>query len=208
MIYLSDDYLYKYIDTLGYIFSRSIFERYSLEHIEYVISHSRMVDELENSNVTTIAFSSAKLIYFELFPLHENGGYQNNPYDEYGWISFAYIHLFLKYQITFEMLFTIIPIKDCLSLYKIYHEMDITHLYKAFEKRVKYSYLDNLIKKRKMSSKELSYKSGLSYATIRALRYSRRDINKIELNNALKLSNALNIKLTSLLTSLSLKFHD
>lgn len=208
MIYTADDYIEKYIDTLGYIISRAYLEKYSPLYIESIISHSHMIEELEKSNVTTIAFSSSEKIYHDLFPQFENDDYKYNPYDAFGWLAYIYIHLFLKYQITFELLFIILPIEKGLSIYKLYHEMDIRQTYDLFEELVSYSYLDVIMKKKKMSVKELSLESGVSSSTINSLRYGKRDISKLESAKSYKLSRALNIKMTSLLRSLELKMDE
>ena len=205
MIFLSDDYLNKYIDVFGYIFARAIDEEYSLPYIEKIISYSSLVDELENSNITTIAFSSSEKIYHDLFPLHDNNGFVYNPYDQFGWIGNIYIHLFLKYEITFELLFIILPIERALSLYKLYHEMDYSQVYDLFDELIGYSYLDAILKKKNISSMELSKRSGVSFQTINALRYKKRDISKLESKLLFKISKGLRVKITTLLPSLDLE---
>lgn len=205
MIYISDDYLTKYIDTLGYIFARSIKEGYSLLHIEKVISYSQAIEELEKSNVTSIAFSSPEMLYSKMFPDSNNlDRFEYSPYDIFGWLGFVYIHLFLKYQITFELMFFVLPIEKALSLYKLYHETDIQMMYELFEQSVEHSYFDQILKYKNMSSNELSRLTGISFATIQSLRYKKRDINKAEIKILLKISIALNIKITSLIDSLEL----
>ena len=205
MIYLSDDYLTKYIDVLGYLFSRSISEGHSFPYIEKRISYSEMVEELERSDITTIAFSSMEKIYRNIFPEFDNNNFIYNPYDEFGWASYIYIHLFIKYQITFEVLFMIIPLKKMLSLYKIYHEMDINQMYSFFQESIEFSYFDNIVKYRKISSKQLSLKSGVSFSTIASLRFSKRDISKLEAMKLYNLATVLKIKISSLLPNLELK---
>ena len=205
MIYLSDDYLNKYIDVFGYIFARGIEEEYSLPYIEKVVAYSSFVDELEKSNITTIAFSSSEKIYHDLFPLHDNSGFIYNPYDQFGWMGNVYIHLFLKYEITFELLFIILPLKKALSLYKLYHEMDYSQIYSLFDELMGHSYLDAILKNKNISSMELSRRSGVSFPTINALRYKQRDISKLEAKLLFKLAKSLNVKITTLLPSLDLE---
>ena len=205
MIYLSDDYLMKYIDTIGQLFGRAIKEGYSYLHIERRIAYSQFVDELEKSNVTSISFVTADELYKDLFPDSPNNEkYIYNPYDVFGWLGFIYIHLFFKYQITFELIFIVLPIEKAMSLYKLYHDRDITNLYEAFEESVRYYYLNEIIRYRDRSTKQLSEMTGVSFSTIQALRYKKRDINKTEIKTLLKLSNALNVKITSLIENLNL----
>ena len=205
MIYLSDDYLNKYIDVFGYLFSRSIKEKYSLRYIERIISHSLMVDELESSNISTIAFSSQEKIYHDMFPLYGNEDFVYNPYDLYGWLGFIYVHLFLKYQTTFETLFIVLPLDKAIESYHLYHEMDITQTYELFASLVKYSYLDNIMKYKNISTAELSERSGIPYSTITAIRYNKRDISKLESAKLYKIARCLNVKITSLLNCIELE---
>ena len=207
MIYLSDDYFDKYVYVLGYLFSRSSFENYTFDSIQKTIAYSKLADELESSNITTIAFSSSESIYRMLFPEHDNKGFSYNPYDQFGWLGYLYVHLFLKFNLTFELLFIILPIEKALNMYRLYHEMDIEQSYKYFESLVKHSYLDSIMEYRNISTKELSSLSGLSMSTVNMLRYNKRDISKTESQNLYRLSRVLNVKMTSLVTNLELKVH-
>lgn len=205
MIYLSDDYVIKYIDTFGYIFSRSIKEGYTFPYIEKKISQSLIADELEKSNVTTIAFTSFEKIYQDIFPQFDNQDFVYNPYDQYGWIGYIYIHLFLHYQITFELLFIVLPLEEALSLYSLYHEMDYTKVISLFKERVEHSYLDNIMKRKEISTQKLSDSTGIPFSTLNAIRYGVRDISKLESKAFYKISKSLNIKMTSLITNLELE---
>lgn len=208
MIYLSDDYFTKYIDSFSYLISRASYEGYSLPYIEKVISYSSFINELERSNITTIAFTSMEKLYYELFPKYENNLFDYDPYNIYAWVSYIYFHLFLEFQITFELIFIILPIEDMLNLYKVYHEMDYKKMYEVFKSRVPYSYLDNIMKKKGISSNELSIISDIPFSTINALRYNKRNIAKLEVSSLFKIAKALNIKTESLLVSLELDIEE
>ena len=204
MIYLSDDYLTKYSDTLSYLLSRSHDEGYSFDYIQKTISYSHVINEFEKSNITLIAFSSFEKTYSEIFPRHDND-FVFNPYDAFGWCGYVYIHLFIKMSITFEALFTIVPIEEMLKLYHLYHEMDISQIDEYVSHLVEYSLLDILMKKEKKSSKDLSNKTGLSISTINALRYGKRNIAKLEADKLLRISLALSVKMETLLPSIHLE---
>ena len=62
------------------------------------------------------------------------------------------------------------------------------------------------MKKRNISSNELSTITNISLSTINGLRYNKRDINKLESNKLLTLSSALNVRMESLLTDIQLQF--
>ena len=204
MIYLADDYVNKYQDALSYILSRAVYEKYSFSYIEKVISYSSVFSELEKSNVTQIAFSSYEKNYSILFPDSSNNDFVFNPYDMFSWIGSSYMKLFLSLEITFELLFIILPLPEMMNLYSLYHEMDYTQLLNHVRELVPFSPLDTIMKNRNISSNKLSELSGVSCPTIKALRYGRRDINKFEAGNLFKVAIHLNVKAESLLTSIYL----
>ena len=162
-----------------------------------------MVSELEKSNITLIAFSSMEKLYNEIFSPHENQ-YIFDEYNAIGWSGYVYIHLFLKFQITIEALFYVIPVEEMLSLFKLFHEMSITQMEEYYREKLKFSLLDIVMKAKKISNSDLSKKTGISTATINALRYNKRDISKLESNKLLLIANALNVKMETLLPSIHL----
>ena len=172
-------------------------------HIQRKISYSEAISEFEKSNVTIIAFSSMEKIYSEVFTDYNNE-YQYNPYDIFGWVGYAYIHLFLNLEITFEALFFLIPIQEMLNMYKLYHEMDITHLEEYAKEVMKYSLLDVIMKRKKTSNNDLSKKTNIPVSTINSLRYGNRNITKLEAKKILSIAYALNVKIETLLTNIDL----
>lgn len=203
MIYLSDDYLDKYIATMSYLIGRSYSEGYSFDYIEKMISSSPLIHEFENSNVTTIAFTSIEKNYVSIFHSLTNN-YTYSSYDIYGWLGYAYIHLFLSLEITFESLFILIPLKEMMGLYKLYHEIDINRLIEHAKELIKYSLLDVIMKKRKVSNIELSKKTNIPESTIRSLRYGLRNINELGTFKTLLISRVLDVKIESLLLNINL----
>lgn len=206
MIFTSDDYITKYQDTLSYILERAVFEKYSLDYIEKTIAYSKPFLEFEKSNITQIAFSSQEYIYHELFPLKDNDDFYADYYGPFGWAGFMYIKLFFDLRITFETLFIIFPIEKMLASYHLYHEMEYSQLLRYVKSLIAFSYLNMIMKKKNISSNDLSNNTGISMSTINALRYEKRDINKVEANKLLKMSSALNVRMESLLTDIALEF--
>jgi len=204
MIFLSDDYINKYQDTLSYIIGRAIHEQYSFQHIEKTIAYSKMIEELEKSNITSIAFSSMEHNYHEMFALKDNDGYVLDAYGVYGWIGFVYIHAFLTLNITFETLFYALPIQEAISIYPLYHEMDISQTIDYIKEKIKTSILDLIMKHKKISTRELSKSTNIPFSTISALRYGNRDINKLDAMKLFKIAKNLNVKMESLLPDIQL----
>ena len=203
MIYLSDDYVEKYINALSYLIGRSHHEGYSFDYIEKSIAYSIPINELEKSNITIFAFSSIEKIYNYIFPTNNND-YVFSMYDIFGWVGYTYMHLFLDLEITFEALFYIIPIQDMLSLYNLYHEMSFSQMIDYTKEKMKYSILDIVMKRKNISNRELSNNTNVSISTINALRYGKRDISKLEANKLLLISRYLNVKMETLLPNIHL----
>lgn len=205
MIYLSDDYVSKYQEVLGYLIGRALSSGYSIPHIEKTIAYSLTFSNFEKSDITDIAFSSNENIYSKLFN-GDNNTYQFSQYDVFGWVGYTYIRLFFDLNITFETLFYIIPIDSLMNMYHLYHEMDYYQTLNFVKNSVKHSYLDIIMNNKGVSVMELSILSGVASSTIRVLRYRKRDIDKLEAQKLLKIANALRVKPESLLTNISLIF--
>lgn len=204
MIYLSDDYITTFQDTLGYIIGRTISNGYSPRFVEKTIAYSSAFSLFEKSDITELAFSSSEYIFGRMFDINASNEYEYSPYDVYGWLGYIYVHLFFDLKITFESLFITLPIDEAINMYPLYHEMDYLQSLEYVKSKIKYSLLDEIMTCRKLSSLKLSRLSGVSCSTISALRYNKRDINKLEASSLLKLSNALRVKMESLLTDINL----
>ena len=206
MIYLSDDYVTTFQDALGYIIGRTISNEYSPRFVERTIAYSSAFSLLERSDITELAFSPKEYIFERMFEINISNEYEYSPYDVYGWLGYTYIRLFFDLKTTFESLFFVLPIDEAINMYPLYHEMDYLQTLEYLKGKVKYSLLDVIMTYRKISSQKLSRLSGVSYSTITALRYGKRDINKLEGSSLLKLSNTLRVKMESLLTDINLIF--
>ena len=114
--------------------------------------------------------------------------------------------LFFDLKITFESLFIVLPIDKTINMYPLYHEMDYLQTLEFVKNKIKYSVLDEIMTFKSLSTQKLSRLSGVSFSTISALRYGKRDINKLEASSLLKLANALRVKVESLLTDINLIF--
>ena len=204
MIYKSDDYIEKYCDVISYLIGRSFSDGYSPSYIERNIAYSLPISEFEKSNVTLIAFSSLEKIYSQVFPDSVNQGYSLNRYDEFGWVGYIYVHLFLDLEFTFELLFILLPIEKALEMYHLYHEMDYSQTLEYVKELVKYSPLDAVMKYRNISTRKLSEMVGMSFSTINALRYGKRNIEKCEVRKLLNISIVLSVKMETLINNISL----
>ena len=206
MIYLCDDDITKFQDTLGYIIARTISNGYSPRFVERTIAYSSAFSLLEKSDITELAFSTKECVFSDIFNGYLINDYEYSQYDVYGWVGYTYIRLFFDLKITFESLFIVLPIDKTINMYPLYHEMDYLQTLEFVKNKIKYSVLDEIMTFKSLSTQKLSRLSGVSFSTISALRYGKRDINKLEASSLLKLANALRVKVESLLTDINLIF--
>ena len=205
MIYTSYDYISKYQEVLCYLLSFGIKNKYSFQFIEKTIAHSEAIKEFERSNITLIAFSSCQMITKEVYKQEDVFLDSNDIFGVCGWLSTIYIRLFLKLKMTFEALFLLFPIKEGIECYPLYHEMDISQIDQYIDKKMDKTILDIVMKNKKKSNLTLAQETGLSVATINALRYGHRDIKKLESYKLLILASSLNVYSETIIGKLPLQ---
>lgn len=204
MIYTSYDYISKYSDTLAEIIALAKLDKYSFEYIEKTLSSSKMIDEFEYSDITLIAFTSSSRLYRSLFPDAKASINDIALFDSSYWIGETYIRIFLKYKLTFEAIFTYLPLEIMERQYALYHEMDEGQFDEYFESLLKENILSKIMSKKSITSVLLAKKTGISLSTIRSLKEGKRDIHKISADKLEKIAAALNIKLRTLLYPITL----
>lgn len=208
MIYTAYDYLAKYSDTLSEIINMAEIDGYTFDYIEKVLVKSCMIKELEQSNITLIAFSSSMKLYRGLFPNSKASTYDIKLFSSHYWIGESYINLFLKYKVNFQTLFLYLPIEKMHRLYVAYHEMDITHLFQYFEELRKTNTFTMLLKDREMSLKTLSIKTGISLPTLKALKEGKRDFKNLNSGYLEKIAHYLGCEMQTLLGNITLEIKD
>lgn len=203
MIYTADDYIEKYQNTLSRLLCRAIGLKRSFSYVENKIAYSNVFSEFEKSNITLIAFSDSEQIYNSIFSYDDEDLFMEDD-TVFSWLGFIYIHLFLKFKTTFEMLFFALPIQKALQMFHLYHEMDLSQIEEYFINATKPTHLSCIMKAKKISTKQLSEKTGISFATIRSLKTGYRAIDKLEASKLISLAFALNVKSETLLSSIPL----
>ena len=204
-IYTAPDYLQKYSDTLGEIICFAETDNYSFDYIEKTLIKSAMIKEFESSNVTHIAFDSSIQIYNELFPRGEASKKDLHLFSPHYWIGEIYIKIFLKYKVNFETIFAYLPIRKMHELYGAYHEMDVTQFYKYFEELRQKNIFAIFLKEKELTLKSLSEKTGISVATLKALKEGKRDFKNLKSSYLEKISHYLGVEMQTLLGEITLE---
>lgn len=128
--------------------------------------------------------------------------YTANRSDEY-WTGWALAYYQWETGLTFSEIVKYIPIKDVVSLYNPYHEMDIRHFVDKMNELYKSAKPDTNLKiirtKLNLTQKELSDISGVPVRTIQQYEQRQKNINKAQTEYLVMLSKALSCKVEDLL---------
>lgn len=131
-----------------------------------------------------------------------NPKYTANRSEEY-WTGWALAYYQWETGLAFSEIVKYIPIKDIVSLYNPYHEMDIRHFVDKMNELYKSAKPDTNLKiirsKLNLTQKELSDISGVPVRTIQQYEQRQKNINKAQTEYLVMLSKALSCKIEDLL---------
>ena len=100
-------------------------------------------------------------------------------YNDAYWCGYVYAEIFYNSGRSFPYIFLMLPLDDLINKYDVYHEMDISQLIDYFQKcEMKETILTRLIKKRKITTAELSKLSGVPLNTLNYYKKSNEYIYK------------------------------
>lgn len=125
-----------------------------------------------------------------------------NRSEEY-WTGWALAYFQWESGLSFAEIIKYIPIKDILSLYNPYHEMDIRQFTDKMKELYKSAKPDTNLKiirsKLKLTQKELSELSGVPVRTIQQYEQRQKNINKAQTEYLVMLAKALSCTVEDLL---------
>lgn len=131
-----------------------------------------------------------------------NPKYTANRSEEY-WTGWALAYYQWETGLAFSEIVKYIPIKNIVSLYNPYHEMDIRHFVDKMNELYKSAKLDTNLKiirsKLNLTQKELSDISGVPVRTIQQYEQRQKNINKAQTEYLVMLSKALRCRVEDLL---------
>ena len=181
-------------DLLSYILFAGFASRYSAETIQEKLLNSSFVYFLENNKekhfLNNIDENNLLVQIYEV--VEPVSFYSVNAICR--WSANMYIDLFYKYHKSFSYLFLIIPLKDMIVLFDIYHEMDESQLFDLYQKREKeLRLLPRLLKEKRKSIRELSILTGISENTLTYYSRDNKNIYNASFANIVLLAGALDV---------------
>lgn len=191
-----DEYLHNFERVLstGHLFS------YSHSSIERMISYSSYFQCIEKDTFGYAPIINSASLIKEVFPDITVDLVGVPIYNQCLWAADAYLRIQEATGLTFECIFLYLPINKMYEYFPLYHEMDFSQIIAEFNRLfIADSCLSIAIKRYRISLQEVSKRTGISYNTLYSLKKRRRDINKLNVKDALKIASVLQIRIETLI---------
>lgn len=184
----------KYIDYVAQLFKLAVSSRIHFEAITTALERSSFIRELEDGEYSRIYEQTSYDSFYEIFHLLNMSEDSPFIYNDAYWCGYVYMNIFYEFSKSFSYIFLYLPLEELMSLYSVYHEMDISQIYDYFRKQIEgESILSKLLKKKKISAVSLAEKTGISENTINYYKKSNKNIYKASFQNVYKIAKALDV---------------
>lgn len=202
-------YLEKARTTLARMLDFAVYDlKYDIEVFFNMFIYSSIAARFEKGDFQIIAGKSGVELAYDVAEFFDEDmrdikpKYTANRSDEY-WAGWALAYFQWETGLTFAQIVKYIPIKDVVSLYNPYHEMDIRQFADKMSELYKSAKPDTNLKmirtKLNLTQKELSDISGVPVRTIQQYEQRQKNINKAQTEYLVMLSKALFCKIEDLL---------
>lgn len=201
---LRESNIKKYIDNLAQLISCSLYLSSTPEAVEDRLLKSQFIKDLENSDESFLN-EPLEYIFINTFnadpPIKVFGLFNSCFY----WVSEVYVRLFIKYKKSFSYLFLLLPLRKCVELFELYHQMDFKETYDLFENIMnKTKILPSLIKKNNLTMHSLSEVAKINYNSIDAYCRSDEKLFGASYKTMISLSKVLNVNLNIFLKEIDI----
>jgi len=179
-----------------------------IDLFSWIFATSKYTKEYERGNPSIISGMSgiefAKIIIAEAIP-HEK--LPNQRFTEYRtqeyWAGWALAYYHWSTQKRFKNIFERIPLTEIVSMYNVFHEMDINRFIESmdnkYNERIKETRLKSARENMELSQSELASISGVKLRSIQLYEQRVNDIDKAQAQTLYKLSRALKCDIEDLL---------
>lgn len=202
-------YLDKARTTLARMLDFAVYDlQYNIEDFFKMFIDSGIAARFEKGDFQIIAGKSGVELAYDVAEVSDEDKrdikpkYTANRSEEY-WTGWALAYYQWKTGLSFSEIAKYIPIKDVVSLYNPYHEMDIRQFSDKMTELYKSAKPDTNLKiirtKLNLTQKELSDISGVPVRTIQQYEQRQKNINKAQAEYIVMLSKALSCKIEDLL---------
>ncbi|MBP3890753.1 MAG: helix-turn-helix transcriptional regulator [Solobacterium sp.] len=190
-----NDYLLqeRFIVYLSRVIALATHHRFHLRAITEILSNSEFLKEVEQNDYSMMMEHTPVKLFTSMFEI-ETEERLDGVYNDAYWCGYVYAKLFYHFKKPFGYLFLIMPLEELLDYYPVYHEMDISALISLFEEKENSdTLLSSLLKRKKMSVRELSEKTGISTNSLTYYKKSNAHLYKGSFMAIKKIARALNV---------------
>ena len=194
---ISENNITYFQELLAYIIYYGIDHNYSFSSIQNKLLNSSLVYFLENNKANQFAYRvNEEELIKQIYNI--NNDIESIKLDSTcRWVANSYIDLFYEYHKSFSYLFLLFPLEEMFDIYVLYHEMDIQQLFRLYEKRNKeIKILPALLKKKKISIRELSLLTGISENTLTHYCRDNANLYNANIKNITMLCDVLDVDLS------------
>lgn len=194
MINVND--LSKISSLLSSLFFYGFSSGYSPKEIEEKILKSEFIVELEKGDASYLYRCNLESIVGDIFKVSipNDEIIKTNPLSL--WFGEIYTRLFFTFNKSFSFIFLYLPISEAEKIYPLYHEMDFSQVIDYFAKLIKQeTIMTLLLKKHKLSARELSILTGINYNTIVSYARDNDVIYNAKFDSIFKISQILDVNI-------------
>lgn len=169
---------------------------------------SRIASQFERGNPAVISGKSGEELVQEIMrnlmpeEKYPSPSFTEDRSPEY-WAGWALAYYQWATAKRFKDIFLRIPLSEILSMYRVFHEMDISNFVESMEKRFNAVVLETKLKtireSRGLSQRELAATSGVALRSIQLYEQKVNDIDKAQAQTLYKLSRTLGCAIEDLL---------
>ena len=179
---------------LSCVFFYGFSHKYSSETIEKKIISNKHINDLEDGDSSFLIRETTENIIASIFELEINGNelIKTNPLAL--WLGELYTKIFFSFNKPFSFIFLYLSINKAIEMFPLYHEMDFSQSLLRFEELIsKQSILTILLKKKKMSVRELSELTGINANTLTNYTRDNEYIYNAKFDSIYKISRILKV---------------
>lgn len=167
------------------------------EYINDTIIKSSFFDCFENNNIEDFMNLSFENITKTIFKKEVVYDYSIDYINPYYWAGLSIMSIMMNLQIPLKRILLIMPLKEFLGAYEIYHEMHVSQLFDHYlELENKRSLLKILRKDANLSLSKISYLTDIKTSLLNLFDYSNATLFATSFSNLTKLSNLFDVSIS------------
>lgn len=181
---------------LSNVFFYGFSHGYSSSTIEEKILKNTYISDLESGDSSFLIRETSDRILKSFFELNvtDDDLLKTNPLSL--WLGEVYTKIFFTFNKSFSFIFLYLPLSKLEEMFDLYHEMDFSQILNYFSSlEKKDSILRLLLKKRRISAKELSALTGINFNTIVTFTRDNKFIYNAKFDSIYKISQILKVNI-------------